>query len=132
MAATVTFLNRTYEEALSLTIEARNYIAFRHRDEADPYPPQQRVTLSYETMRLTTRLTQVMAWLLAQKAVQAGEISLQRAASEEFALGGHSVCLEDGVAVETAMPRGLAGLMDRSLSLYQRIDRLDQRVREAA
>jgi len=37
-----------------------------------------------ETMRLTSRLTDIMAWMMAQRAVSAGTITAQEGASENF------------------------------------------------
>jgi regulator of CtrA degradation len=80
-------------------------------------------------MRLTARLTEMMAWLLAQRAVHAGEITQAEALGENRALGEVSVCIDELDAGETAMPRGLVSLLKRSRALYIRVARLDELAR---
>lgn len=130
LTGSVAFLNRTYDDAMALLVEARNYVAYRQAVEEKGLPPRVRVRISYETMRMTTRLTQVMAWLLAQRAVQEGEIDQSKAVGADYALGGHEICLADGANDDESLPEGLRALLRRSLSLYERIDRLEQQIRE--
>jgi regulator of CtrA degradation len=83
-------------------------------------------------MRVTARLTQIMAWLLAQKAVHAGELSPRQAASEAHRLAGQRICVEHDEAAHDGLPDGLKGLLGRSHALYIRVARLDELVRRAA
>ena len=71
----IAFLDGTYEEALKLTREARDYLAVQESNDLARLAPEARLVASCETMRLTSRLSQVMAWLLVQKAVHAGEMA---------------------------------------------------------
>lgn len=122
------FFNRTYDEAMSLLLEARNYLTYGDARDRARLSPVQRLTVSCETMRLTSRLTQVMAWLLVQKAVHAGEMTEDQAASDEFRLSGHSVCTIVTVDVGQVIPMALRSLLDRSFSLYERVSRLDDQI----
>src|SRR3954447_18327229 len=88
------FFNRTYDETMALLIEARNYIAYNEAADQRGLRPQARLQVSYESLRVPSRLTQVMAWLLAQKAVHAGELTVQQVATEEYALSGGEVCTD--------------------------------------
>ncbi len=124
----ITPLLRTYDEAFGLLVEARNYVVQGQPLEERGLPPQERLRIGLETMRLTTRLTQAMAWLLAQRAVMTGELSAEQAASEDYALGAQALCLADDAAPPPLPPR-LQDLMDRSASLYRRVDRLDRQAR---
>lgn len=115
---------------MRLLVEARNYAAYREPAESRSLAPSVRLQACYESMRVTSRLTQVMAWLLAQKAAQAGEITPLEACSERFRLAASEVCLEDGGQRDESLPRGLRSLLDRSRSLYVRVGRLEEMVRE--
>ncbi len=53
------FFDRTYREAFSLLIEARNYMAHVERCERNQLGLVGRLELACETMRVTARLTQV-------------------------------------------------------------------------
>jgi regulator of CtrA degradation len=73
-----------------------------------------------------------MAWLLAQKAVQAGEIS-PVAAAAAYRLSEDDMCLLEGGAETTAaLPEGLRDLLERSRALYVRVTRLDTLVQRSA
>jgi len=124
------FFNRAYDETMSLLVEARNYIAYQEATDQKSLPPQVRLQVSYESMRVTSRLTQVMAWMLAQKAVHAGEMSVEKACGEEFALSGGAICSDPSGPENDQLPQGLRSLLHRSHSLYMRISRLEQMMRE--
>ncbi|NIA70527.1 DUF1465 family protein [Pelagibius litoralis] len=123
---TVAFFDSTFEEALALTREAREYLTNRDPGERKEMSPGDRMAMSCETMRLTSRLTQIMAWLMVQKAVHAGEMTREEARAPEFRLSGKAVCEETSPPVEgvTLQPR-LNELLDRSHRLYERVARLD-------
>lgn len=129
MSGATAFFNRTYDECMALLIETRNYVAYTEATDLRPLPPGLRLQASYESMRVTSRLTQVMAWLLAQKAVHAGEMTARQAASEEYALSGGALCTDAGGQENTALPGGLRSLLARSHGLYLRVERLDDMVR---
>ncbi len=128
--ATTTFFHRTYDEALSLLTEARNYVANGNARATPPLTANLQMAQCCETMRLTARLTHVMAWLLAQRAVHAGEITVEESASEKFSLGGRSVCLEESRYLDGIDDAWLGRLLERSLQLYIRISRLDAMVQD--
>jgi len=123
------FFNKTYDETMALLVEARNYIAYQETTDQRGLPPGVRLQVSYESMRVTSRLTQVMAWLLAQKAAHAGEMSAQQAAGDDFALSGGHICADPAGPDNEDLPQGLRSLLQRSHSLYMRVDRLSEMVR---
>ncbi|CCC98807.1 conserved protein of unknown function [Azospirillum baldaniorum] len=131
MMETPTFFNGTYDETMALLIEARNYIAYHDAASHRALPPHVRLQISYESMRVTSRLTQVMAWLLAQKAVHAGEMTREQAASDDFALSGGDICTDPSGPDNEQLPEGLRSLLERSHRLYMRVARLDERARDA-
>jgi regulator of CtrA degradation len=81
---------------------------------------------------VTSRLTQTMAWLLAQKAVHAGELTITEAASDDYALSGGEICLDPSGPDNGDLPHGLRSLLERSYHLYVRVARLDAMVRREA
>lgn len=121
----ISFLDGTYREALALTREARDYVMHQERRDKAGLPPDQQLVASCESLRLTARLTQVVSWLLVQKAVQAGELDRSQAAAPELRLSGHAVCTVTEPAGRIEMPSRLGELLDRSLALYSRVERLD-------
>ncbi len=51
------FFNKTYEEALALMVETKDYIEWHERDDGGLLPDLDRLRLSREAMRVTARLT---------------------------------------------------------------------------
>lgn len=123
--APVTFLDGTYREALALTREARDYVALQERLDREGLAPEVQLIASCESLRLTARLTQVMAWLLVQRAVHAGEIGAEEARAPEHRLGGREVCTAEPSLPPERLPARLSELLARSGELYRRVARLD-------
>lgn len=129
MAALETiYFRRTYDEALALVEEARNYAAYVEPRERSNRDFRTRLGISCESLRVTSRLTQVMAWLLMQRAVAAGEVTQDEAISPDNRLGAQDVCLSDRTYEPSEIPKSLKSLMERSLSLYIRITRLENQI----
>lgn len=123
--ATPKLLNRVFEETMTLLIDARDYVARHEPVEAAQLALTARLLVSRETMRITSRLTQIMAWLLVQKAVFAGEMSRAEAAGPAHRLAGHKLCLDAESGRFDGVPPRLSTLLERSYNLYVRIARLD-------
>jgi regulator of CtrA degradation len=128
-ASRTPYVERTFDEAMILLVEARNYLAHREANDGAGLGPRARLAACCESMRVTSRLTQVMAWLLAQKAVQAGEITEREAVSDRFALSAAGICLDVAGQDNMDLPAGLRSLLDRSHRLYVRVSRLEAMVR---
>ncbi|RAU21485.1 DUF1465 domain-containing protein [Paramagnetospirillum kuznetsovii] len=120
------FFLKTYDEAMDLMVEARNYMRYVERRERVRVGAMAGLRMSCEALRVTSRLTQVMAWLLMQRAVHQGELSAEAALEEHYRLSGGGVCLDESHSGDAALPRGLRSLMDRSFRLYVRVARLEE------
>ncbi|HLO76472.1 MAG TPA: DUF1465 family protein [Magnetospirillum sp.] len=122
------YFHRTYDETMDLMVEARNYMAYVERRERERAGTMTGLRMSCEAMRITSRLTQVMAWLMIQRAVHEGEIDLGEAMGESNRLSGGDVCLDDTFSSDQTLPHGLRSLMDRSFRLYQRVARIEEQM----
>ena len=124
-AETVAYFDTTFEEAMSLTCAARDYLAYQEKVDLAKLSPVGRMVASCETMRLTARMTQVIAWLLVQKAVHAGDITREEAKEPRYRLSGQEVCDAVEPLAAEPLPERLVELLDSSHHLYRRIARLD-------
>ncbi len=124
------FFSRTYDEALDLVEAARSYLSVLEPIDRRTLPAADRLRLCSETMRMTARLTQIMAWLLSQRAVQAGEISRAEALGDQ-ALTQVQVCMTQDDQAWHGLPKRLVSLLDKSHRLYIRVARLDELARRA-
>jgi regulator of CtrA degradation len=125
------FFSRTFDETLGLLTAARDYFSYAYPAAERGLAPAERMRLSCESMRITARLSQVMAWLLAQRAAFAGEISRAEAASDKFSLGAPDICLLDTDRTLNGLPERLRDLLGKSRQLYVRVARLDEMNRRA-
>ncbi len=120
------FFRRTYDETMTLMVEARNYLAFSERRERERVGGMVGLRMSCEAMRVTSRLTQVMAWLMLQRAVHEGELEIEDTLREDCRLSGAGVCLDETFSQDETLPNHLRSLMDRSYRLYVRVARLEE------
>jgi len=112
-----------YIEAMVLADEARSYFDHQARDDRLVLEPIDRVGLSCESLKVTTRLMHVIAWLLTQRAVRAGELSRAQAGAPERRLGEAAPFDQ---ALLSRLPEAAAEIIRASEELYERVRRLDQ------
>ena len=121
------FLGGLYDEAMNLLTEVRDYMADRHSTGYDRnLGPADRLQCRSEFLRLTYRLTHVMAWLLVQKAVHAGEMSQIDAVGRSGRLNGQPESSEERFPSGAVLSPALRRLLKRSNGLYARVARLDE------
>ena len=120
------FFRGTFDETMGLLVEARNYMRYCERRERKRLGDNVGLRLNCEAMRVTSRLTQVMAWLIFQKAIHVGELTPEEAMAEERRLTCTDVCLDRSGEDDTSLPLGFRSLMDRSWRLFARVERLEQ------
>ncbi len=112
-----------YMEAMLLADEARSYFDEGGRAEREALSPMDRVAFSCESLKVTTRLMHVIAWLLTQRAVIAGELTLRQALQEQRRLGTAPV---SEAAVLDTLPEQARGMILASIDLHRRVARLDE------
>lgn len=126
--ASVEFYDRTMSETMALLVEARRYLSDRAESDNRQMTIDQGLVTSVETMRLVSRLTETLAWLLTHRAVLTGELSVDEALAPERRLGGHDLCSRDTTESMRDMPGDFQHLLARSLDLYQRVAHLDAQI----
>ncbi|MGF1605716.1 MAG: DUF1465 family protein [Rhodothalassiaceae bacterium] len=120
------FIVAMYKEALQLAEQMR-YGLPRVRDvsKAQDLNIEEQLNLTAELLRLSSRIMHSMAWLMARRAVSAGEITEEEAMGADYCLDGQEICLRDPAVDKARMPPVIVDLMDRSEQLYRRIIRID-------
>lgn len=129
MNKSTTLLDRTFDEGVALTLEVRNYIAYHEQADRREFDLSSCLHVGYQHTRVSARLIQVMTWLLAMKALLAGEISPEQFAAPQYALNASEECESDSGPDMKELPQGLRSLLERSHALFVRIQRLDSMVR---
>jgi regulator of CtrA degradation len=111
-----------YVETMLLADEARSYFDSTGRVMRDSLDPLDRVVFSCESLKVTTRLMHVIAWLLTQRAMDAGEISSDAVLHPSRRLGAPVISEEAAVA---KLPEEAQLLVASSIDIYRRVERLD-------
>ena len=115
-------IDALYTESMVLADEARAYFddAGRDRQTLDAFA---RVGFACESLKVTTRIMHIVAWLLTQKAVETGEIGMAGGRRPERRLGHAS---ESDPLVIDQLPPAARKLVLGSVDFYARIQRLDR------
>lgn len=115
-------IDSLYTEAMLLADEARGYFDQVGRDDRDLLDAMTRVVFSCESLKVTTRLMHVIAWLLTHRAVDAGEMSPRDALDPSRRLGAAP---DTDMASFEMMPLAAQGLIAASQDLYRRVAWVD-------
>jgi regulator of CtrA degradation len=118
-----------FREGMALVEETASYLDGEGRRESQALSRGAALAYATESMRLTTRLMQLASWLLLQRAVNEGDLSVDQANHErdKVKLGGLSTATR-GEAWEE-LPVQLRNLIARSLRLQDQVTRLDETLR---
>ena len=116
-------IDSLYVEAMVLADEARAYFDRNGRDDRMALDPITRVGFSCESLKVTTRLMHVIAWLLTQRAVEAGELTESQARKPARRLGDAA---ESDPDLLEQLPDAALHLVQSSRDLYARVQRLDE------
>ena len=112
-----------YVEAMLLADEARAYFDDVGKGDRLLLEPFERVGFACESLKVTTRIMHIVAWLLTQRAIETGELHQGDGRRPERRLG-HATTSD--IKVVEQMPPAAQRLIHASSELYARIERLDE------
>lgn len=116
-------IDALYTEAMLLADEARAYFDEAGRDDRQMLEPFARVGFACESLKVTTRIMHIVAWLLTQRAVESGELHAVEGRRPERRLGHAN---DSDPLVVDQLPEGARRLIGCSIDLYSRVQRLDE------
>jgi regulator of CtrA degradation len=116
-------IDALYTEAMLLADEARAYFDEAGRDDRLTLEPFARVGFACESLKVTTRIMHIVAWLLTQRAVESGELHGADGRRPERRLGHAN---DSDPAVVALLPASAKALISSSTDLYARVKRLDE------
>lgn len=123
---------KTFREGMDMVEEAAAYLDGPGRHDAKKLARNDAIVYASQSMRLTTRLMQVASWLLVQRAIKEGEMSLTDARAKKYrlvaekALNDKELSFKELAVNAKALPSILTDLIARSEAIYERIARLDR------
>jgi len=113
-----------YTEALLLSDEMRDCFGAGGAPDAATLSPLLRVSLACESLKATSRLMMVIAWLLDQRGAMDGEIGVRSGRLGEAA--------ETDASLLQRFPGKPRVVLASTLDLYERVMRLDRRATREA
>jgi len=116
-----------YVEAMLLADEARSYFEIDASAGRPDMDPRVAVAFSCESLKVTTRLMHCIAWLLNQKAVHNGELSLEQARQMDRGLG---YAPKSDTRLADQFPQQALDLISLSEDLFERVRRLSAQLDE--
>lgn len=118
--------NNLYAEGMGLVEETATYLEGDGRRDAKQLGRVAATLYAAESMRLTTRLMQLASWLLLQRALNSGEMTMEQVKSEKGKIRLDTTSANKDVASWNEMPDKFGDLVRRSLRLQARIRRMDE------
>ena len=117
-------IDSLYTEAMLLADEARSYFDDAGRDERRTLEPFARVGFACESLKVTTRIMHIVAWLLTQRAIEVGRDRQHRRPAARAAARAMPRTAIRWWSTSFRPPR--SKLINSSADLYARIKRIDE------
>ncbi|MEH3146726.1 MAG: DUF1465 family protein [Methylobacterium frigidaeris] len=116
-----------FREGMTLVEDTAAYLDGPGREESRLLARHASLAYASESMRLTTRLMQIASWLLVQRAVSEGELTLSEAAQEKtrVRLTSQEPAAGTAPSLVAELPLSLQALIGQSRRLHARILHLD-------
>ena len=112
-----------YKDGMGLIEDVAAYLDGDGRAESRSLPREASFVYATESMRLTTRLMQLASWLLLQRAVNEGELTVENARAEKEKVKFSATPDHRGGP-------GFADLPERLRTYIAQVDRLYERVQQ--
>ena len=123
---------RTFQEGMDLVEETAAYLDGGGRQSSKLLSRNAALAYAAESMRLTTHLMQVASWLLVQRALRDGNMTLAEAQDEKYRFAGRERTEPADFQGLEELPGDLRALIARSDGLYERVKRLDEKMYAAS
>ena len=115
-------IDSLYMVAMLMADEVRAYFDETGKPARDALDPIDRVLFSCESLKVTTRLMHIIAWLLTQRAVEAGEMSVDGARDSSRRLGDS---IDTDRSTLGRLPDEARLLVEGSIDLHARVARVE-------
>jgi len=115
-----------FERGMALVEEAANYLDTTGREQAKDMERSQSLAYATESMRLTTRLMQLASWLLLQRAVSEGEMTVEQAQEEQKKVKIKKQAVVTSGESWDLLPDELKQMIERSIRLQEHVLHFDE------
>lgn len=115
-----------YREGMALIEDVAAYLDGDGRAESRGLPREASFVYATESMRLTTRLMQLASWLLLQRAVNEGELTVENARAEKEKVKFSATPSERGGPGFASLPDRLRDYIGKGDRLFDRVVQFDR------
>lgn len=115
-----------YREGMALIEDVAAYLDGDGRTESRGLPREASFVYATESMRLTTRLMQLASWLLLQRAVNEGELTVENARAEKEKVKFSATPSERGGPGYATLPDRLRDYIGKGDRLFDRVVQFDR------
>lgn len=122
----VNFIEVSLKNANQLLEETHHYIKWQAPLDIQRMSKDNILKMSCEAMRITVRITQIMAWLTLQKSILAGDITPEEARAKNVHILQGKTCLENASETDFLLPERLRELLKKSRLLYIQTMKLEE------
>lgn len=119
-----------FHEGMGLVEESASYLDGEGREDAKGLSRTSAMLYGSESMRLTTRLMQIASWLLLQRAANEGEMDREQLLEEKKKIRLDETLQRLESPGWDQLPDGFINLVNRSVSLQNRVMKLDAELYE--
>jgi regulator of CtrA degradation len=117
-----------YAETMRLLDEIQHYLINEERHDRLRVCERLAYIINIELMDIIARLSHVLSWLIAQKAVHAGEMSLEESLDQKLRLSSAVICNNTAYEADESLPIRLRRFMVESRKLFERVERLERQI----
>lgn len=115
-----------YRDGMGLIEEVAAYLDGEGRAESRGLPREASFIYATESMRLTTRLMQLASWLLLQRAVNEGELTVENARTEKEKVKFSATPEHRGGPGFAELPERLRTYIAQGDRLFERVQQFDR------
>ncbi len=116
---------KLFADGMALVEETAAYLDGEGREASRKLSREASLSYATVSMEMTTRLMQAASWLVVQRAVKEGDMTVEEATEARFRLEDSAI---DAFAARQnpELPTELMELVDRARELFDRLHRLDE------
>lgn len=120
------FIEFSLKNSTQLLDETHHYIKWQAPLDVKHMSKDNILKVSCEAMRITVRLTQIIGWLMLQKAILDREITREELRTDQPHVLEGKTCLDAKSEGDTLLPQRLRELLKKSRELYVHTMKLEE------
>ncbi len=122
------YFDALYNETMNLLELVRQYLVIDEIYDRERVCDEYKLIINVEIMDIIARLSHVLSWIITQKAVHSGEMSLEESLEPKWRLSSAVVFNNTAYEADESLPIRLRRFMVESRKLFERVERLERQI----